>query len=168
MGLSGIEPQGVTIDGDPKKGLLRGILDRIREVEGLNSDVDVARLLGSKIRNISAWKQRETIPWNYLIPYSRRRGFSLEWLVYGNGPRRAVDMGMEPGAIFHVRTDQDAVYVIAAMMHQVLKEGGIDASRERFGEVLRLLHRAQLSEPERPLSYIQVSETVRLALSKGE
>ena len=118
-------------------------------------------------RNLANRKKEGVVPWNRLVEYSRTRGVSLEFLVNGTGPvrREEVELGAaEPGALYHVATDQDAVYQIAAAVYRAVHELGATVPPEKFAQIVRLLHRNMLERHETGVTYAQVLETVRLAV----
>lgn len=152
---------------DYERELLAGIIERICELEGLMNEVDVAGPLEVNPRNVAAWKSRKSVPWLHLEAYCRRKGLSLEWMVYGRGAQKSADLRMESGSIYHVTTDQDAVYTIAAQVHRIWGELGLDRDDRRFAQVVRLLHRESIDEPERPLNPTRVAEMLKI-LSLGK
>lgn len=43
------------------------ILDKIKEKEGLSTDIELAEFLGRKPGTISAWRTRETLDWELIL-----------------------------------------------------------------------------------------------------
>lgn len=142
---------------------LRDVLDRLKALEGVRNDVDLAAPLATNRRNIAAWKERGSLPWERLDDYCRRRGVSLEWLVNGRGASRLTQLVSEPGAVYQVATDQDVLYRIAADVYRALGEAGLSISPEKFAGIMRLLHRDMLDAGTEAVSYEKVREVVRLA-----
>lgn len=62
------------------------IVERIKKTEGLKFDTDVARLFGVDKTTIGKWKSRGTVPYDYLVNYARQKGYTLDWLLLGEGP----------------------------------------------------------------------------------
>lgn len=154
---------------DYERELLRGMINRICELEGFSNEVDVAGPLKVNPRNVAAWKSRKSVPWLHMEAYCQSRGLSVEWMLYGRGPRNSADMKMEPGAIYKVTTDQDAVYRLSALVHAICERYSIALSEERFSEVVRLLHREAIDNPDRPVSEQKVEALIQLiADEKGE
>lgn len=150
-----------------ERELLRGIIERICKLEGLANEVDVAGPLQVNPRNVAAWKSRKSVPWLHLETYCRKKGLSLEWMVYGRGARKSADLQMEPGAVYRVTTDQDAVYRLSAVVHRLCHEQNIAVDEESFADVVRLLHREGIDEPERNVKPSRVAELVKI-VAKGK
>lgn len=143
--------------------LLRQVLDRLKTLEGVRSDVDLAEPLATNRRNVSAWKERGTLPWDRLYDYCQRRQISLEWLLNGRGAREVNQLVAEPGAVYRLDTDQDAVYRIAADVYRALQQSGTTLNAEKFAQVVRLLHRDMLHTHSDAVAYDKILEVVKLA-----
>lgn len=130
--------------------LLRTILNRIKELEGLEYDKDLAALFKMSEKALEAQKSRDTVPWERLVEYSREKQVSLEYLVNGHGPARRAQLGVgEPGAIYRVTTDQDAVYQLAAALRAASPQA---LPAKKFQDALKLLHRELLETGRMPPS----------------
>lgn len=143
--------------------LLRQVLDRLKTLEGVRNDVDLAEPLGTNKRNVSAWKERGSLPWDRLLAYCLRRQVSLEWLINGRGASQVTALVAEPGSVYRLETDQDVVYGIAADVYRALQQEGAAISPDKFAQVVRLLHRDMLQAGEEAVAYDKVREVVRLA-----
>lgn len=150
--------------GSDEKSTLRTILDRLKEAEGVSHDVDLAAPLRTNKRNISAWKERGAIPWERLSAYCREREISLEWLINGRGPQSVLDIAAEPGAIYRVPTDQDAICLLSGDIYRALQETGREITPEKFADIVRLLHRDMLDRRLDRLPYEKVQHVVKLAV----
>ncbi len=149
---------------DESRGaLLRQVLDRIKSVEGVPNDVDLAEPLATNRRNIAAWKERGSLPWERLYDYCQRRRISLEWLLNGQGASQLTHLVAEPGAVYKLETDQDTLYQIAADIHRALHQTGTDISAEKFAQIMRLLHRDMLDNRREQIAYEKILEVVKLA-----
>lgn len=146
------------------KVVLRSILDRLKEVEGVNNDVDLADPLMTNKRNISAWKERGSIPWEKLLTYCQRHQVSLEWLINGRGPASVSDMAAEPGAIYRIETNQDAVYFLSSNVYRALLESDREIQPEKFAYIVRLLHRDMLDSNADEVPYEKVLGVMKLAV----
>lgn len=147
-----------------RKVLLRDILDRLKQVEQVSSDVDLADPLMTSRRNISAWKERQSVPWEKLVAYCHRQQISLEWLINGRGPIFISDMAAEPGAIYRVETNQDAIYLLSSNIYRALQESEREIAPEKFADVVRLLHRDMLERKADEVPYEKVLRVVKLAV----
>lgn len=132
------------------ESLLRTVLNRLKKIEGVEKDASLAAPLHVEKGRIEQWKFRDSIPWEQLVEYCRRERVSLEWLVNGRGTERVTDMAMEPGGIYRVHTDQDAVYAIAGMIYRALlsEDEEIDVTWEKFVEMVKFVHRDMLDRGE--------------------
>lgn len=142
---------------------LREVLDRLKALEGVRSDVDLAGPLATNRRNVSAWKERGTLPWDRLYDYCRRRQVSLEWLLNGRGATHVTQLVAEPGAVYRLDTDQDAVYRIAADVYRALQQTNASLNPEKFAQVVRLLHRDMLHSRSDQVAYDKIVEVVKVA-----
>ena len=61
------------------------IIDRIKVLNGLKSDKEVAKQLNVKADTLSQWKKRNKIPYYELEKYSNLHNVSLNWLLSGKG-----------------------------------------------------------------------------------
>lgn len=141
---------------------LRQVLDRLKTLEGVRNDVDLAGPLVTNKRNVSAWKERGSLPWECLFDYCQRRQISLEWLINGRGAREATQLVSEPGAVYRLDTDQDVLYGIAADVYRALQQSHAEISPDKFSQVLRLLHRDMLHSRSEQVAYEKILEMVKL------
>ncbi len=148
---------------DTRSDLLRQVLDRLKSLEGLRSDVELAEPLATNRRNIAAWKERGTLPWDRLYDYCQRRQISLEWLLNGRGASHVTQLVAEPGAVYKLDTDQDVLYRIAADIYRALRQSDTELSPEKFAQVMRLLHRDMLDSRGQQIAYEKILEVVKLA-----
>ena len=150
------------------ENLAERAISRIKEAEGLKYDADVAACLEVETKRVSQWKYRGTPPYEKLVEYSRKQGISLDWLLNERGPMRIRDIVAEPGEIYRIATDQDAVYAIAGDVYRALQETGTTISPEKYQQTVRLLHRDMLQQDERTIPFDKVLEIVRLAADKTD
>lgn len=148
---------------ETRSELLRQVLDRLKTLEGLRSDVDLAEPLATNRRNIAAWKERGTLPWDRLYDYCQRRQVSLEWLLNGRGATHITQLVAEPGAVYRLDTDQDVLYRIAADIYRALRQSSTELSPEKFAQIMRLLHRDMLDSRSEQIAYDKILEVVKLA-----
>jgi len=148
---------------DTRSDLLRQVMDRLKSLEGLRSDVELAEPLATNRRNIAAWKERGTLPWDRLYDYCQRRQISLEWLLNGRGASHVTQLVAEPGAVYKLDTDQDVLYRIAADIYRALRQSDTELSPEKFAQVMRLLHRDMLDSRGQQIAYEKILEVVKLA-----
>jgi len=144
---------------DEGKTLLRTILNRLKEAENVKYDKELAVPLKVAERTVNTWKNRDSIPWERLFEYSRRKKVSLEWIINGRGPLLSTNMVTEEGAIYHVETDQDVVYDIAAQLHAALQ--GREIPADKFSQALKMLHRESIATGQPP-AVDKVTELVKL------
>ena len=60
------------------------IINRIKEVARVESDLDVAELLGLSRTALAERKRRSTIPYEEIVIFSDKKRISLHWLLTGN------------------------------------------------------------------------------------
>lgn len=59
------------------------ILNKIKEFKGLKNDAALARLFKVKPNTITNWRQRDSIPYNYIVTLCEQERWSLSWLLVG-------------------------------------------------------------------------------------
>ncbi|MET3234358.1 UNVERIFIED_ORG: phage repressor protein C with HTH and peptisase S24 domain [Burkholderia sp. 1263] len=69
----------------PNKARIQGIVDRMKEVVGVKSDVDLAEAIGASRSQPAVWKIRDRMPLAECVALAEKRGVSLDWLVLGRG-----------------------------------------------------------------------------------
>ncbi|RCX32097.1 helix-turn-helix domain-containing protein [Thioalbus denitrificans] len=146
-------------------GLIREVLDRLKEIEGVENDSDLANPLVVSKRLIASWKERNSVPWQVLFTYSRKHGISLDYILNGWGsPFQTDAMVGEPGAIYSLETSADPVYRVAGQVHRALSELGAELGEEKFSETVRYLHRSMMDKGDDAVPYEQVLSVVKLAV----
>lgn len=99
-----------------------------------------------------------------MAEYAREKGVSLEWLVNGRGPVHIRELAVaEPGAIYRVETDQDAVYRIAALVTTHCLEHGIRLPEQKIENIVKLIHRDMIAAGQEEVSRARVEELINLA-----
>lgn len=66
-----------------KKQFLRRIFDRLKDREGLATDVGLVDVLHTQRTTLESWRARGPVPWDALVEYAQARGVSLDWLLLG-------------------------------------------------------------------------------------
>jgi len=69
------------------------IVDRVKELKHLKSDDDVAKVLEMKKTALSNHKTRKTIPFKNLSTFCDKTGFSLDYILTGEGPKFRIKKG---------------------------------------------------------------------------
>ncbi len=64
---------------------IKKILDRIKIVEGVDSDYKVAQILNVSPPYISKWRVNGIISYKILHKYCQTKGVSFDWLLTGEG-----------------------------------------------------------------------------------
>lgn len=146
-----------------EKEMLNGVLQRLKQIEQVSNDSDLALPLATNKRNITAWKERSALPPQAtLLAYCEKNKISLEWLLYARGPVNTSGLVAESGAIYRVETDQDAVYQLSGDVYRALQETDKKIKPEKFAEVLRLLHRDMLEAEADTIAYEKILAMVKL------
>ncbi|MFB4394504.1 MULTISPECIES: helix-turn-helix domain-containing protein [unclassified Pseudomonas] len=65
-----------------------GVLARLKVITNSRSDSELARALGISAQTLSSWKVRDSIPYSMLLELALNQGFSLDWLILGEGHRQ--------------------------------------------------------------------------------
>lgn len=99
-----------------------GIIDRIKAVEGLKFDNDVADALNMDRRTLSGYKQRGTIPYEPLIEFANIRGYSLDWLLHGVGQPESSNQVKDEQGPYHIQ--HELFHDVSQRLRQMLKDQG--------------------------------------------
>jgi hypothetical protein len=140
------------------------IIDRIKIIEGVKKDKEVAELLGIDQRNLATAKSRGIVPYHKLVRYSSMSGASLDYLLHGRGPQKLERVvTVEDGTAYHICTDKDAVYEIAEKVYRATQAQGLKLPGGKFASTVRLLHRDLIDRGEDDVTQERVNELVRVA-----
>jgi hypothetical protein len=71
------------------------IIKRLKEVLGVKSDGQLAKYLGISRQNIGAARKREDVPTGWIYKVAELAGCSMDWLSFGQGPKRRVKFTTE-------------------------------------------------------------------------
>jgi len=71
------------------------ILNKIKELKGLKNDAALARLFKVKANTITNWRQRNSIPYNYIVTLCEHEKWSISWLFAGQINVKVFDVGGE-------------------------------------------------------------------------
>lgn len=149
---------------NPSGNELNAILGRLKQLENVKSDKDLAGALRVAPGTISAWRKRNSVPYEKVAGYGREKGISLEWLVNGKGPIYLKHMIRDDGLIYEVKTNQDAIYDIAADVLNYMHGNNIHLSRTKIYTLIKLLHRDALQMEVARIPESRIKEVIELAL----
>lgn len=124
---------------------VKEILGRIKRLEKIRFDNDLTTVFDASINTINNWKQRGSIPIDHLVQYSKRTGYSLDYLVFGEGPLRSSTVVQSPA---REGMDQMRLYRIAAMVYSAIREQNASLPTDQFERVLHSLNRMELEGME--------------------
>jgi len=88
----------------------RDALSRIKEELGIQTDIELADVMGVGIRRIHNWKQRNTVPTESIVAICGAEGLDLEYILTGkkNVPGRYVSSGADT-SLEQAKADQPRV-----------------------------------------------------------
>ena len=66
------------------------VIARMKEASNVNTDVELAQVIGKHKQNVTQAK-RKGVPLVWLLEFSHKFSYSLDWLVYGEEPRKRAD-----------------------------------------------------------------------------
>lgn len=88
--------------GDPAGGAnlvepdVAEVVGRMRALEGVDTDVDLAERLGIARSAPSAWRSRKRIPLEVCVEFAAAKDVPLDWLLFAIGPSSRSDAGNFP------------------------------------------------------------------------
>lgn len=63
------------------------IINRMRQVVGVHTDIALGSYLGLKTSAVSGWRNRDKVPYEECVILASQKGVSLDWLLLGLGER---------------------------------------------------------------------------------
>ena len=134
-----------------EKNLIREVLDRVKEIEGVEFDKEVATPLRMSERNLASYKERGSMPWEQLKTYALWRGVSLEWLVNGTGPIRREELNGvgEPRADYQARClDIDLLSECIASVDRFLETSRRDLPADKRARIVGFLYEQSIKSDQ--------------------
>lgn len=62
---------------------VRLIIDRMKSVESVRNDKDLADRIGVEAGVLLKWKTRNSIPFERAVEFANNKRISIDWLVFG-------------------------------------------------------------------------------------
>lgn len=140
------------------------ILNRVKTVEQVWKDSDVAEILGAAARTVSNWKHRGQIPQEYLLSYCRRKNLSLEWLINGRGPMHSTYLVSPAPDANASQSSHDDLLDLAATVYQMALTDGASLSPEKFRQLLRHAYDETINQLEPKPVEDKIRNLIRLAM----
>lgn len=81
------------------KDLVYGVIERMKNVLGFKSDVELSTFFGGGRSTIGGWKGRGVVPFKEVMQVAVNHNVSLDWLILGRGKQSAPEVvgPAEPG-----------------------------------------------------------------------
>lgn len=64
------------------------VLDRLHQVYGVDNDNQLAERLQVNRSTMGNWRSRDSVPYTVCVGVAVEHGYSLDWLLTGDGPPR--------------------------------------------------------------------------------
>lgn len=74
------------------------IINRMRDVAGVRTDIALGSYLGLKTSAVSGWRNRDKVPYEECVFLAGQKGVSLDWLLLGLGERELSAHGVAGSA----------------------------------------------------------------------
>lgn len=145
---------------DAKYAEVKGVFNRIKVLADIKKDSELAAILGMSTRNIISYKERGTLPWEYLSAFAKQNNYSLDYIINGVGSPTSGKIEDATG-LYIVKTNHDNIYDIAALVYAELEAQDKHTTTEKFRQVVKLLHRGML-ETGAPPSDDKIKEMILL------
>ena len=68
-----------------KKKQVEDILERLKSVESVKYDYEIAQILDVSKSTVSYWRKKNVLPIKHIVKYTLPRSFSLYWIIKGEG-----------------------------------------------------------------------------------
>jgi len=83
------------------------ILDKIIKLKGLKNDAALARLFKVKPNTVTNWRQRNSIPYDHIVPLCEHEKWSLSWILMGQINTKYIDIN---GKKILTTADEPGIY----------------------------------------------------------
>jgi hypothetical protein len=83
------------------------LIQRMRLVHGSKNDTELTAALGISRSATSNWRNRNSPPYEICVDIARKKGVSLDWLIFGIGNMRIGTQGAAPSNPSHVDIAND-------------------------------------------------------------
>ena len=74
-------------------GTAAEIIERLRLMYGVDTDSALCKATGINRQTLSGWKSRNSLDYSLCVQLAVEKGFSLDWLLTGEGPMRRGEDG---------------------------------------------------------------------------
>lgn len=140
------------------------IIDRIKNLENIESDAKIAALLGMTRGAFSARKLKNSLPLDEIVDYCAEKGRSLDYVIYGIGESQigaaAVAVAEARGA--YAINSGEPLYELAGQIYAQLCEARKQVTREQFQYLFAFLHRELIESTQPKLADEKVARTIAL------
>jgi len=62
---------------------IKDIIVRLKDALNVDTDSELSGLLGITKRNIAAWKQRNSIDYQFMLEFAAMSNINIDWLFFG-------------------------------------------------------------------------------------
>lgn len=93
----------------------RSIIERMKQVEKVTGDKELAERIGVEAGTLSKWKNRNSLPVERLVAFATEKNISVDWLVFGT-EKAQLDTAQQMALLaFNALNDQQKLQAIAFM-----------------------------------------------------
>lgn len=93
----------------------RSIIERMKQVEKVTGDKELAERIGVEAGTLSKWKNRNSLPVERLVAFATEKNISVDWLVFGT-EKSQLDTAQQMALLaFNALNDQQKLQAIAFM-----------------------------------------------------
>ena len=140
------KPDSILMANRFEVAFLKDILNRIRQHQNFNSDIELAAELGVSKTTPNTWKTRNTIPYDLIMGWAERHHVSLDWLFFGIGqPDNYQSLHQETPPVETENAVESAQKRIDKI-NQVALNAGLQLSSKAFDNLFILDSEYHLSE----------------------
>lgn len=93
----------------------RSIIERMKQVEKVTGDKELAERIGVEAGTLSKWKNRNSLPVERLVAFATEKNISVDWLVFGT-EKAQLDTAQQMALLaFNALNDQQKLQAITFM-----------------------------------------------------
>ena len=135
---------------------------RIEVATGATTHGRIAEILGVSRQTVSAAYKRKSVPFPWLIKISKETGISIDWLLFGEGPKYRGEKTEEKIVKISEKIDTSLVKEVVQTVEEFLQEQSISLSPAKKAELIALIIE-EIQDYDRKPSEERILRLIKLA-----
>jgi hypothetical protein len=114
------------------------ILGRLMAVTGQKNLSSMCAFIGFRTNAYGDWKKRETIPYKACLAAAKKTGYTMEWILTGEGPQKHGEVTIE--SVDEAKLTEDFIEVVAQGFNLKFMKMTDDTTEETMGYLAKMLY----------------------------